>query len=84
MIKSIIILLGLPGSGKGTQGAVLSEELAIPHISTGDILRKMVNEDDKDSKLLAKYMSEEKLSEQTENQEEESFCRQHKLQITNK
>ena len=39
MIKNIIILLGLPGSGKGTQGAVLSEELAIPHISTGDILR---------------------------------------------
>lgn len=61
MIKNIIILLGLPGSGKGTQGAVLSEELAIPHISTGDILRKMVLEDDKDSKLLAKYMSEGKL-----------------------
>ena len=61
MIKNIIILLGLPGSGKGTQGAVLSEELAIPHISTGDILRKMVLEGDKDSKLLAKYMSEGKL-----------------------
>ena len=61
MIKNIIILLGLPGSGKGTQGAVLSEELAIPHISTGDIFRKMVLDDNEDSKLLAKYMKEGKL-----------------------
>ena len=61
MIKNIIILLGPPGSGKGTQGAVLSKELAIPHISTGDILRKMALEDNKDSRLLAKYMSEGKL-----------------------
>ena len=61
MIKNIIILLGLPGSGKGTQGTVLSEELAIPHISTGDIFRKMVLEDNDESKMLAKYMKEGKL-----------------------
>jgi adenylate kinase len=61
MIKNIIILLGLPGSGKGTQGTVLSEELAIPHISTGDIFRKMVLEDNEESKMLAKFMKEGKL-----------------------
>ena len=61
MIKNIIILLGLPGSGKGTQGDVLSKELKIPHISTGDILRKMSLEDNNESKLLTKYMSEGKL-----------------------
>jgi adenylate kinase len=61
MKKNIIILLGLPGSGKGTQGAVLSKELAIPHISTGDIFRKMVLEDNADSKLLAEYMNSGKL-----------------------
>lgn len=38
----IIILLGAPGSGKGTQAVMLAKELKIPHISTGDILRENV------------------------------------------
>lgn len=39
-----IILIGRPGSGKGTQGKVLSDEYNIPIISTGDILRIAVRE----------------------------------------
>ena len=35
----IIILMGPPGSGKGTQAVILSEKLKIPHVSTGNIFR---------------------------------------------
>jgi adenylate kinase len=37
-----IVLLGAPGSGKGTQAAMLKAELRVPHISTGDLLRAAV------------------------------------------
>ena len=35
-----LVLLGAPGSGKGTQANFLVQDFAIPHISTGDILRE--------------------------------------------
>jgi adenylate kinase len=34
-----IVLLGAPGSGKGTQAKLVSEKYRIPHVSTGDLLR---------------------------------------------
>lgn len=37
-----MILLGLPGVGKGTQAKKLESELEIPHIATGDIFRKAI------------------------------------------
>jgi adenylate kinase len=37
-----IVLIGPPGSGKGTQAVRLAKRYAIPHISTGDILREAV------------------------------------------
>lgn len=61
MRRKIFILLGLPGSGKGTQGAKLADDLMIPHISTGDIFRDIVQTDAPEASLLKDYMSQGKL-----------------------
>ncbi|GHJ99360.1 adenylate kinase [Streptomyces sp. NPDC003753] len=37
-----LVLIGPPGAGKGTQAAILSERLGVPHISTGDLFRDHV------------------------------------------
>ena len=37
-----LVLMGMPGVGKGTQAALLRERLELPHVSTGDILREAV------------------------------------------
>jgi adenylate kinase len=37
-----IVMLGAPGSGKGTQAALLKDRLQVPHISTGELLRAAV------------------------------------------
>lgn len=60
-MTKIILLMGAPGSGKGTQGALISKELSIPHLSTGDILRMMAKEDSVEARELNKFMSEGKM-----------------------
>ena len=42
MSRLCLILFGAPGSGKGTQAKLLKQVLALPHISTGDMLRERV------------------------------------------
>ena len=39
-----LVFLGPPGAGKGTQAAVISQKLNIPHISTGDMFRRAIRE----------------------------------------
>lgn len=40
----IVVLLGPPGAGKGTQGEIIAERLGIPKIATGDVLRAAVRD----------------------------------------
>lgn len=42
MRKRMLIFFGAPGVGKGTQAAIISSKLNIPHISTGEILREAI------------------------------------------
>jgi adenylate kinase len=56
-----IILFGPPGSGKGTQSALLSEKYNLKHISTGDILRSEMEKGSELGISAKKYVSEGKL-----------------------
>jgi adenylate kinase len=51
-----LVLLGPPGSGKGTQGERLQEDLELPYYATGDILRAAVREGTELGKAAKDYM----------------------------
>ncbi len=56
-----IIMLGAPGSGKGTTAKVLAKEANLPHISTGDMFREQIKKDTKLGKLANTYISKGQL-----------------------
>ena len=56
-----IVMMGAQGTGKGTVAGILKEELNIPHISTGEIFRKNIQEGTELGKIATKYADEGKL-----------------------
>lgn len=55
------VLLGPPGSGKGTQAPLLKEKYCVCHLSTGDMLREEISKGSKLGAQLKKIMDEGKL-----------------------
>ncbi|GGO83642.1 adenylate kinase [Wenjunlia tyrosinilytica] len=53
-----IVLVGPPGAGKGTQAQFLAKELAIPHISTGDLFRANISQGTALGKEAQSYMKQ--------------------------
>ncbi len=51
-----ILILGAPGSGKGTQGGILAERLGLPKITTGDLLRAAVRNNTMVGREAKKFM----------------------------
>ncbi|MBS1879893.1 MAG: adenylate kinase [Actinobacteria bacterium] len=56
MTELNLVLLGPPGSGKGTQGERLQEDLRLPYYATGDILRAAVRDETELGKTAKQYM----------------------------
>ncbi|MBE5733573.1 MAG: adenylate kinase [Clostridiales bacterium] len=52
-----LILLGAPGSGKGTQAAYISDKYDLPHISTGDLFRENIKNETPLGKKIKSVMS---------------------------
>lgn len=53
-----LVMLGPPGSGKGTQAEVLAGRLDIPHVSTGDLFRRHLAAGSELGRLAKRYMTE--------------------------
>lgn len=56
-----LVLLGLPGVGKGTQASLIARESNTPHYSTGDIFREILKSSSLLSRKVAKYVNEGEL-----------------------
>ncbi len=56
MTELNLVLLGPPGSGKGTQGERLQEDLRLPYYATGDILRAAVRDETQLGQIASEYM----------------------------
>jgi adenylate kinase len=79
-MSKIIVIIGAPGAGKGTQSRLLSEKYSYPQISTGDILREMGRADTplgrkvKETMAAGRLVSDEILAEVIRARTSQSDC----------
>ena len=65
-----IVLLGAPGSGKGTVGKIIAEDLKLAHISTGDLFRENLKNETELGKEAKKAVNQyDKTIERSPNQQ---------------
>ena len=57
----IVVFIGPPGSGKGTQARICSDKLGLTHLSTGDVMREETQRAGALSETIKNYMREGKL-----------------------
>ena len=55
-MPTFVVLLGPPGAGKGTQAQIISKQLGLPHISSGDIFRENLKNQTELGKLAKGFM----------------------------
>jgi adenylate kinase len=56
-----LVLLGAPGSGKGTQAVTLSQSLGLPHVATGDLFREQMSQGTEVGLLAKEYVDKGQL-----------------------
>ncbi|MFY9221587.1 MAG: adenylate kinase [Blastocatellia bacterium] len=81
-LNKIIVMLGAPGAGKGTQARKLQEKFSLPQISTGDILRQIAKENTslgstiREIQALGKLVSDDVLLQLVTNRTSKEDCKE--------
>lgn len=75
MSSKIIVLMGAPGAGKGTQARLIQERLGLPQISTGDMLRALAAEDIHTTQAAGRLISDDVVIEMVRQRTSNDDCR---------
>jgi len=75
-MSNIIVLMGAPGAGKGTQARLIQERLGLPQISTGDMLRALAVTDIHTTQASGRLISDDVVIEMVKRRTSRTDCRQ--------
>ena len=75
-MSKIVVLMGAPGAGKGTQARLIQERLGLPQISTGDMLRALATEDIHTTQASGMLVSDDFVIEMVRQRTAKADCRE--------